>query len=231
MRGPSAADLVQVFGAAYDEDFIGGAFGEGFCEDGEEGFLEHADDAGFDEVVAGVRERAEEVEDGAESEFLADGRDVAHAGVEARREEEGVVGGGVELGQALGGDGFDVWGLGRDGLEEVGAPGGAAGGAVAVFGDEEEGGGEEGGGGGDVEGAVTVAAGAHDVDEAAAVGAALEVAGADGGAEGGVGGLGGGVAHAGGAFGEDEGVAVEVGGGEEGEEGGGLDWSEGVGED
>lgn len=48
---------------------------------------------------------------------------------------------------------------------------------------------------------MAVAAGADDVDEAAAVGALLEVAGADGGAEGGVRGLGGGVAHAGGAFG------------------------------
>lgn len=91
MRSPSAADLVQVLGTAYDEDFIGGALGEGFCEDGEEGVLEDADDAGFDEIVAGVRERAEEVEDGAEGELFADGRDVAHAGVEARREEEGVV--------------------------------------------------------------------------------------------------------------------------------------------
>lgn len=91
MRSPSAADLVQILGAAYDEDFISGALGEGFCEDGEEGVLEDADDAGFDEVVAGVRERAEEVEDGAEGELLADGRDVAHAGVEARGEEEGVV--------------------------------------------------------------------------------------------------------------------------------------------
>lgn len=91
MRHPRAADLVEVFGAADDEDFIGGALGEGFCEDGEEGLLEDADDTGFDEVVAGVRERAEEVEDGAEGELLADGRDVAHAGVKARGEEEGVV--------------------------------------------------------------------------------------------------------------------------------------------
>lgn len=84
--------------------------------------------------------------------------------MEKRGEEEGVVRGGVDGGEALGGHGFDVWSLGGDGLEEVGGSGGGGRGAVAVFGDQEAGGGEDGGGGRDVEGAVAVAAGADDVD-------------------------------------------------------------------
>lgn len=46
-----------------------------------------------------------------------------------------------------------------------------------------------------------------------------------------MGGLGCGIAHAGGAFGEDEGVPVEAGGGQKGKERGRLNRGEGVGED
>ena len=98
----------------------------------------------------GVREWADEVEDGADAERAADGHDGLHGRVQ---------GGGVEEGEAMFAEGGCAF-FGREsdgdakGLEDVGGAALRGDGAVAVFGDGGPGGsGDESGGGGDVEGA------------------------------------------------------------------------------
>ena len=177
-----------------------------------------------------VGEWAKQIEDRAKAELFPNWRDVAHTGVENRGKQESVVRLRVDLRKATGCHSLNIWGLATDGLEEVGTARCAGGGAVAVFGDKKEGGCDDGGGGRNVEGAVAIAAGANDIDQASAVGTMLEVTGTDRFAKFLTGWLGGSITHAGGALSKDEGIAVEVGVGEEGEEGGYLDGRKGVGE-
>lgn len=159
----------------------------------------------------GVKEGAEDIEHGALAAFGADftgGSDVAESGVIAWGEEEGEMlvaqGGGGQVGGEFDGD--------AEGFEDVGAAGSGSDGAIAVFGDGHTGASDEqGDGGGDIEGMLTVAAGAADIEETGMAGGGIDGdrhgAIAEGGGEGGD--FGGGFA----ALGEgDEEVSFGLGG-------------------
>lgn len=87
-----AADLVELLLAAHDQGFPGAGDLEGLGEGGSEVPPGDADDTGLEQVLDGVGEGPDVVEDGPPGELPADGGDVPHAGVEEGREEEGVVG-------------------------------------------------------------------------------------------------------------------------------------------
>src|SRR5260370_4836555 len=158
--------------------------GHGFSDQGDS--VSGVDDHDRVGGSGGVGEGAEEVEDGADSEGLADGHDGLHGRVQAGGVKEGESmpaqrGGGVD-GREAEGD--------AEGFEHIGGAGLGGDGAVAVLGDHDSGpgggsggGGDEGGGGGDVEGAAAVSAGAAGVDEDGLLGG-VERGGGGGGAHG-----------------------------------------------
>lgn len=142
--------------------------GDGFAEIGVRDAHELAIGSG------GIEEGTEEVEHGALAAFGADfagGGDMAEGGVIAGGEEEG------EVVIAQGGRGLVGGEIDRDaeGFEDVGAAGPGGDGAVAVFGDRNTGAGnEQCDGGGDVEGVLSIAAGATDVEESGVAGGGID---------------------------------------------------------
>ena len=112
--------------------------------------------------VGGVRERAEQVEDRADAELLAKGRDVGHAAMEVRGEAEREADAVEALLRPLG-SGLDVR---TEFAEYVGTSRSAGDGAVAVLHHGNAGPrGHECGGGADVERAALVAAGAARIED------------------------------------------------------------------
>ena len=162
-RLPGARNLIKFLRTANDEGLGSACDLESLSESGAELLPRDTDNAGLEDVLDGVRQGTDVVEDGAPGELFPDGGDIAHARVEDGGEEEGVVGGGVDGVESGWGDGLDDGGTGLHVVNEVGGAGFGGASAVAVLGDEEEGGGDDGGCGGDVEGVVGVASGANDV--------------------------------------------------------------------
>lgn len=161
-RRPGAADLVELLLAADDHGLAHTIKTQALGKDRAEILPRDTNDAGFDHGavmdVHGIGQGPQQVENGAPGKLLAHRRDKAHAWVEGGREQEGVVGVGVDLADLVGLDGGHV-GRGGEGHvgDEVGRAGFGGRGTVAVLGDEEERGGEDGGGGADVEGVMGIA--------------------------------------------------------------------------
>jgi hypothetical protein len=96
---------------------------------------------------------------------------VAGARVEDGREEEGVVGLGIDFVNGGGRHGGDLGGFGLRAGEQVGRAGARGAGTVPMFPNHEQGAREDRGGGRDIERVVRVAARADNVAQAAVVGA------------------------------------------------------------
>ncbi len=147
-------------GAGEDEGAVRAEADDGFQKFVSEGGAASADDLAAS--AGGVGEWAEEVEEGGESEGVADGGGVFHGGVMCGGEGEADVGG-AEAGGFLFRGGVDV---DAEGAEDVGGAGAGRDRAVAVLADgNTTGGGDDGGGGGDVEERGVDAAGAAGVDD------------------------------------------------------------------
>ena len=97
-----AADFVELLLAADDEGLPAASNAQGVRKGGAKIFPGDANDASLEDVLDRVGQGSDVVEDGPPGQLLTDWCNVAHTCVEDWGEEEGIVGGGIDLAQRRG---------------------------------------------------------------------------------------------------------------------------------